>query len=54
MHGSAREMGSRAKLIIVSLKGYKLNCATMFRFRATNNVAEYEALLASLKLAKEL
>lgn len=29
------------------LKGHKLNCVVRFGFKATNNVAEYEALLES-------
>ncbi|KAL5540936.1 hypothetical protein UlMin_044912 [Ulmus minor] len=31
-----------------------LSCALRFRFKATNNQAEYEALLAGLRLAKEV
>ncbi|KAL5582796.1 hypothetical protein UlMin_015238 [Ulmus minor] len=32
----------------------RLSCALRFRFKATNNQAEYEALLAGLRLAKEV
>ncbi|KAL5564601.1 hypothetical protein UlMin_027765 [Ulmus minor] len=32
----------------------EINCALRFRFKVTNNQAEYEALLASLRLAKEV
>ncbi|KAL5570576.1 hypothetical protein UlMin_027151 [Ulmus minor] len=35
-------------------KGVRLSCALRFRFKAINNQAEYEALLAGLRLAKEV
>ena len=31
-----------------------MNCALRFRFKASNNEVEYEALIAGLKLAKEM
>ena len=31
-----------------------MNCALRFRFKASNNEVEYEALIAGLKLAKEI
>ena len=31
-----------------------MHCALRFRFRASNNEAEYKALIAGLKLAKEM
>ena len=31
-----------------------MNCAFRFRFKASNNEAEYEALIAGLELAKEM
>ncbi|KAL5569910.1 hypothetical protein UlMin_026485 [Ulmus minor] len=34
--------------------GVKLSCAVRFKFKATNNQAEYEALLSGLRLAKEV
>ncbi|KAL5543866.1 hypothetical protein UlMin_007650 [Ulmus minor] len=36
------------------LPGVKLSCVVRFKFKATNNQAEYEALLSSLRLAKEV
>ena len=54
MHGSSNEGGSRAGLILVSLKGHRVHCALRFSFKASNNKAEYEALIAGLKLAKEM
>lgn len=41
-------------MVLVSLKRHKLNYAERFGFKATNNVAEYDALLAGLRLAKDV
>ena len=41
-------------MILVSPNKVKLSCAIGFRFKASNNQAKYEALLASLRLAKEV
>ncbi|KAL5543443.1 hypothetical protein UlMin_007227 [Ulmus minor] len=43
-----------AGIILVSPDGVKLSCAVRFKFKATNNQAEYEALLSGLRLAKEV
>ena len=40
--------------MLISPKGYRIFCALRFDFRATNNEAEYEALLVGLFLAKEV
>ncbi|XP_022894074.1 uncharacterized protein LOC111408560 [Olea europaea var. sylvestris] len=52
--GSAGEVGSRARVVLISPEGHKLTSAVRFGFKATNNVAEYEALLAGLRLATEM
>lgn len=52
--GSSGETGSGAGVVLESPEGHKLNCAIRLGFKASNNVAEYEALLAGLRLAKEL
>jgi ribonuclease HI len=52
--GSAGETGSGAGVVLTSPEGHKLNCAVRFGFKATNNAAEYEALLAGLRLAREM
>lgn len=52
--GSLGEIGSGAGIILESPKGYKLNCIVKFGFKASNNAAEYKALLAGLRLAKEM
>ncbi|GJT29381.1 reverse transcriptase domain-containing protein [Tanacetum coccineum] len=45
---------SRAGLILVSPKEIEYTYALRFEFETTNNEAEYEALLASLRIAKEM
>ena len=40
--------------MLVSPEGNKITCALRFGFKASNNEVEYEALLAGLRLAKEL
>lgn len=52
--GSSRDARFGAGVILISPKGYKLNCAISFGFKATNDVAKYEALLVGLLLAKEV
>ncbi|KAL5545437.1 hypothetical protein UlMin_005124 [Ulmus minor] len=52
--GSSTDNYSGAGVILVSPEGVRLSCALCFRFKATNNQAEYEALLAGLRLAKEV
>ncbi|XP_022897539.1 uncharacterized protein LOC111411217 [Olea europaea var. sylvestris] len=52
--GSSGETGSGAGIILESLEGHKLNCTVRLGFRVSNNAAEYEALLAGLRLAKEM
>ena len=41
-------------IMLISPKGHKIHCVLHFRFRASNNEAEYETLIAGLYLAKEL
>ena len=54
MDGSSNEGGLGAGLILVSPKGHRMHCALRFKFKASNNEAEYEALIAGLNLAKEM
>ncbi|GJU86859.1 reverse transcriptase domain-containing protein [Tanacetum coccineum] len=44
--------GSGARLILTNPEGTKFTYALRFRFEATNNEAEYEALIAGLRIAK--
>ncbi|XP_022843135.1 uncharacterized protein LOC111366655 [Olea europaea var. sylvestris] len=52
--GYSGKTGFGAGIVLESPKGHKLNCAVRFSFKALNNVAEYEALLAGLRLTKEM
>ncbi|KAL5583474.1 hypothetical protein UlMin_015916 [Ulmus minor] len=52
--GSSTKTSFGAGIILVSPDGVKLSCAVRFKFKATNNQAEYEALLSGLRLAKEV
>ncbi|GJT16299.1 reverse transcriptase domain-containing protein [Tanacetum coccineum] len=46
--------GSRAGLILTNPDGMEFTYALRFRFDATNNEAEYEALIAGLRIAKQV
>ncbi|KAH0969503.1 hypothetical protein GBA52_028641 [Prunus armeniaca] len=48
--GSANQQGCGATLVLTTLDGAKVEYALRFNFRTSNNEAEYEALLASLRL----
>ena len=46
--------GSRANLVLQGPHETKVSYALKFGFEASNNEAEYEALVARLKLAKDI
>ncbi|XP_052197211.1 uncharacterized protein LOC127804391 [Diospyros lotus] len=52
--GSSSDQGAGARVMLISPEGHRILCALRFGFQATNNEAEYEALLAGLRLAKEV
>lgn len=52
--GSLTDNASRAGIIVISLVGKELEYDIRFRFKATNNEAEYEALVNELKIAHKL
>ncbi|GKB35034.1 reverse transcriptase domain-containing protein [Tanacetum coccineum] len=52
--GSSCIDGSRAGLILTDPEGTKCTYALRFRLDATNNEAEYEALIADLRIAKQI
>ena len=52
--GSSNEGGYGACLILISSEEHRVHCALRFGFKASNNEAEYEALITGLRLAKEL
>ncbi|KAL2491527.1 Uncharacterized protein Adt_27155 [Abeliophyllum distichum] len=51
---SSGEVGAGAGILLVSPDSYNLNYAFRLEFNASNNTAEYEALLAGLRLALEM
>ncbi|GJW90445.1 reverse transcriptase domain-containing protein [Tanacetum coccineum] len=52
--GSSCTDGSKAGLILINPEGMKFTYALRFRFDATNNEAEYEALIARLRIAEQM
>ncbi|KAI5338538.1 hypothetical protein L3X38_017809 [Prunus dulcis] len=52
--GSSNAQGCGAGIVLVSPDKVALEYALRFKFQASNNEAEYEALLAGLRLAKEM
>nr|GEW15408.1 reverse transcriptase domain-containing protein [Tanacetum cinerariifolium] len=52
--GSFCTDGSGAGLILTNPEGMEFTYALRFRFDATNNEAEYEALIAGLRIAKQM
>ncbi|KAK1695958.1 hypothetical protein QYE76_012655 [Lolium multiflorum] len=52
--GSKIRTGLGAGIVITSPKGHRLDYVLQIHFAASNNVAEYEALIHGLKLAKEI
>ena len=52
--GSSNEYGSGVGLILVSPEGHRMYCALKFEFKASNNEAEYKALIAGLNLTKKM
>ena len=52
--GASNTRGSGAGFLLTNSEGVVTEYALRFNFEASNNQAEYEALLAGLKMAKEL
>ena len=52
--GASNAQGSEACLILTSLEGIDIEYALRFGFHASNNEAEYEAVIAGLNLANSL
>ena len=52
--GASNAQGSRVGLILTSLEGIDIEYALRFGFQASNNEAEYEAVIAGLNLAYSL
>ncbi|GJT15437.1 reverse transcriptase domain-containing protein [Tanacetum coccineum] len=54
MDGSSCTYGSGVVLILTNPEGVEFTYALRFRFDATNNKEEYEALIAGLRIAKQM
>nr|GEX67472.1 reverse transcriptase domain-containing protein [Tanacetum cinerariifolium] len=52
--GASNNEGSRVGLILIALDDVEYSYALLFNFFNLNNDAEYEALLAGLRIAKEM
>ncbi|XP_024024252.1 uncharacterized protein LOC112092391 [Morus notabilis] len=52
--GASSESGLGAGVLLISLEGHKITSAVRFKFKASNNEAEYEALIVGLRLASHL
>ncbi|XP_022018817.2 uncharacterized protein LOC110918844 [Helianthus annuus] len=52
--GASSEEGSGAGITLISPEGIELTYAIRLDFENTNNIAEYEALLAGIRLAKKM
>jgi len=52
--GSLMKTGARAGLLLISPLGIHMRYVIRIHFAASNNVAEYEALVNGLKIAFEL
>ncbi|RDX94110.1 hypothetical protein CR513_23542, partial [Mucuna pruriens] len=50
----SNQMGSGVGIILEGLERVMIEQSLRFEFRASNNQAKYEALLAGVKLAKKL
>ena len=48
--GASSALGAGAKIVIITLEGIRLEHSFRLRFRPFNNEAEYEALLAGLRV----
>ena len=52
--GAVNNDGARAGIVLISPEGHRLVSAIHFAFKVTNNDAEYEALIAGMKLDLEM
>lgn len=52
--GASNEEGCGAGLLLIDPEGSEFTYALRFDFKATNNEAEYEAVIAGLELAKKM
>lgn len=54
MDGTCRAEDSRIGILLQSQTGIKLRYTAKLAFNATNNIAEYEAVIMALKIIKKI
>ena len=54
MDGSYTRQDSRIGILLISPRENRIQLSVRLNYRATNNEAEYEALIASLQAAKHV
>ena len=54
MDGASSAMGAGARIVIITLEGIRLEHSFRLGFKASNNEAEYEALIVGLKTTLDL
>ena len=54
MDGASSVLGGAAEIIVITPEGIKLEHSFRLSFKASNNEAEYEALLAKLRVVLDL
>ena len=54
MDGASSAMGEGAGIVIITLEGIRVKHSFRLGFKAFNNEAEYEALLAGLRVVLDL
>ena len=54
MDGASSAMGAGARIVIITLEGIRVKRSFRLGFKASNNEAEYEALLAGLRAVLDL
>lgn len=52
--GASNDRDSRVGVILITSEGRRISYALRLSFRATNNIAEYEAMIIGLSLAREI
>ena len=52
--GSSAQEGARERILLIRLDKKEFHYSIKFMFSITNNTVEYEALLASLRMAKKI
>jgi len=54
VYGTSSAMGAGARIVIITLEGIRLEHSFWLGFRASNNEAEYKALLAGLRAVLDM